>query len=346
VADDPAGRRNSVSWRRYVRPGVLVLVTGVSLYLLLPSLVAVFSSWRSLRHLEWYWAALALVSESVSFALLWELDRIALHVKSWFVVGSTQLAGNAVGKIVPGGGATATAFSVDMLRRAGVGVGRAASALTASTLLQAATRLALPVVALPAILAGTPVPHGLATSAYLGLAVVILLAVSGVLVFAFDRPLAAAGRGLQWVLNGTVRRHRKITGLPERLVAERDFVRATIGENWRGALLSAVGSTAFDFGALLCALRAVGADPRPSLVVLAYAAAALLALIPLTPGGLGFVEAGLVGTLTLAGVSANDAVVATLTYRLVSYWLPIPAGGAAYIAFDRRFPASVAPPGA
>jgi uncharacterized protein (TIRG00374 family) len=73
-------------------------------------------------------------------------------------------------------------------------------------------------------------------------------------------------------------------------------------------------------------------------VILAYAGARLLALIPLTPGGLGFVEAGLVGTLTLAGVSADDAVLATLTYRLVSYWLPIPAGAVAYGAFRRRYP--------
>jgi hypothetical protein len=42
--------------------------------------------------------------------------------------------------------------------------------------------------------------------------------------------------------------------------------------------------------------------PRPSLVLLAYTSAELLALVPFTPGGLGFVEAGLVGTLKLAGV--------------------------------------------
>jgi uncharacterized membrane protein YbhN (UPF0104 family) len=56
----------------------------------------------------------------------------------------------------------------------------------------------------------------------------------------------------------------------------------------------------------------------PSLVLLAYAGAGLLALFPLTPGGLGFVEAGLVGTLTLAGVSGPDALFATLaSARLV-----------------------------
>jgi len=60
--------------------------------------------------------------------------------------------------------------------------------------------------------------------------------------------------------------------------------------------------------------------------------------VPFTPGGLGFVEAGLAGTLTLAGVTPGDALLATLTYRLVSYWLPIPAGGVAYLIFRRRYP--------
>jgi hypothetical protein len=75
----PAGRS---PWRRYARPGLLVAVTGVSLYTLLPSLVAVFASWRSLSGLTWYWAALALVSEAASYACLWELNRIALREKS------------------------------------------------------------------------------------------------------------------------------------------------------------------------------------------------------------------------------------------------------------------------
>lgn len=325
-------------WKRYVRWALVVLVTGVSLYLLLPSLLSVFSSWRSLRNLTWYWAVLALLSEAASFVCLWQLNRVALHVKSWFVVGTSQLAGNAVGKVVPGGGATATAFTIGMLRRAGVRVGDAAAALTAASVLQIATKLALPLLALPAILAGVRIERSLAVSAYLGLGVLLLLVVGGVLAFVFDRPLELVGRAMQWLLNVTIRRRRKVTELPARLLNVRDFVRGTIGRRWLAAVLAAAGSTALDFGALLFALKAVGAEPQPSLVVLAYASAALLALIPLTPGGLGFVEAGLVGTLTLAGVSAPKAVVTTLTYRLVSYWLPIPGGGVGYLLFRRRYP--------
>ena len=83
--------------------------------------------------------------------------------------------------------------------------------------------------------------------------------------------------------------------MARRLLDVRDFVLSTLGARWRTALLAAVGTIGFDYLTLLFALRAVGAKPQPSLVLLAFAAAAMLALIPLTPGGLGFVEAGLVG---------------------------------------------------
>ena len=54
----------------------------------------------------------------------------------------------------------------------------------------------------------------------------------------------------------------------------------------------------------------------------------MLAQIPVTPGGLGFVEAGLTAMLALAGVSPGDAVLATFAYRLFAYWLPLPLGPA------------------
>ena len=323
--------------RRYARPGVLLLVALISLYLLLPSLVAVFSSWRSLGRLDWYFAVLVPVFEAASFACLWELDRIALRTRSWFAVACTQVSANAVGRILPGGGATSTAFAVGMLRRAGIDTGEAAAAFAASTGLQIGTALALPLLALPAIVGGAPVSHSLATAAYLGVAVLLLLIAAGTAVFVADAPLELAGRALQWLLNATVRRHRHVAGLPQELLDDRNFIRGTLGERRRGAILAAAGNTGFDYLALLCALRAVGADPRPSLVLLAYTAAELLALIPFTPGGLGFVEAGLVGTLTVAGVSGPRALAATLLYRLVSYWLPIPSGGVTYLLFRRRY---------
>jgi hypothetical protein len=59
-------------------------------------------------------------------------------------------------------------------------------------------------------------------------------------------------------------------------------------------------------------------------------------MIPLTPGGLGFVESGLTGVLTVAGVPLDQAVLATLLYRVFSYWLPLPAGLVAAALFRHR----------
>jgi hypothetical protein len=316
---------------------VLFVLGGVALYVLLPSLLAVFGSWRSLSQLDWPFAVLTLVSGLLSLVCLWELDRVALGTGDRLAVIAAQLVGNAAGRILPGGGATATAVSASLLGSAGMDTGNAAAGFSATTAIRLATTFALPVVALPAILGGAPIDHSLETAAYLGAVAFVLVLVVGVLVMSTDRPLELTGRAVQWLLNKTVRRRLSpMTDLPRRLLDVRDFVRRTLGARWKTALVAAVGTIGFDYLALLCALRAVGAEPQPSLVLLAYTAAAVLALIPLTPGGLGFVEAGLVGTLKLAGVAASDALAATLLYRIVSFWLPLPAAGVAYLLFRRR----------
>jgi hypothetical protein len=92
-----------------------------------------------------------------------------------------------------------------------------------------------------------------------------------------------------------------------------------------------------DYMVLVVALVAIGSQPRASLVLLAFAGAAVLGMIPITPGGLGFVEVGLVALLTAAGIPASDATLATLAYRLFQFWLPIPAGAIAYVVFKRRY---------
>ncbi len=122
-----------------------------------------------------------------------------------------------------------------------------------------------------------------------------------------------------------------MTDLPDRLVRERNRIRNVLGRRWKAAALLSSGRLLLDYGCLLATIRATGAKPNPSLVLLAYAVAKLLALIPITPGGLGLVEAGLSGLLILAGVPGGDAVVATLAYRIISYWLPIFVGPFAYL---------------
>ena len=128
-----------------------------------------------------------------------------------------------------------------------------------------------------------------------------------------------------------------MAGLDKRLLTERDTIRTVLGEKWWQAALQTAGHLGFDYGCLLAALRATGADPSPSLVLLAYSAAGIIGLLPLTPGGLGIVEASLSGLLILAGVRTSDAVLATLAYRIASYWLPLLGGPPAYLLFRHRY---------
>jgi uncharacterized membrane protein YbhN (UPF0104 family) len=202
----------------------------------------------------------------------------------------------------------------------------------------AAIYLVLPILALPAILAGTPVSLGLAHTALLGIAGFVLFAIFGVILLYTDRPLAAVGRAAQGLRNRITRGHRPpLTNLDKRLLTERDTIRTVLGEKWWQAVLLTAGRLGFDYGCLLAALRATGTSPRPSLVLLAYSAAGIVALFPLTPGGLGVVEASLSGLLILAGVRAGDAFLATLAYRVASYWLPLLAGPPAYLLFRHRY---------
>jgi uncharacterized protein (TIRG00374 family) len=152
----------------------------------------------------------------------------------------------------------------------------------------------------------------------------------------YDPPLRWAGRAAQRIRNWVVRKRPPLHGLDDTLLEKRDEIRATLGRQWWQALLLSAGRLAFDYLCLLFALRATGSHPRPSLILVAYAVAGIIGMIPLTPGGLGLVEASLTGLLVLAEVNSSQAVLATLTYRIASYWLPLLAGPVAYGLFRLR----------
>jgi uncharacterized membrane protein YbhN (UPF0104 family) len=175
-----------------------------------------------------------------------------------------------------------------MLTAAGLDTDTAVGGLTAFSLLGIGGLLALPLFVLPTILAGAPVSRGLIHTALLGIVGFVLYAVFGVIVLRTEWPLAVLGRMAQRVWNRLTRGHRPpMTDLDKRLLAERDMIRSVLGEKWQQAILLTAGRLSFDYGCLLAALRATGADPRPSLVLLAYSAAGIIALFPVTPGGLG-----------------------------------------------------------
>jgi len=319
-----------------VRTLVMLAVCGVSLYLVAPGMLELLASWRDLDEVAPAWLLAMTLLQAAALVCLWALQRVALHTRDWYAVATSQLAGGAISKVAPGGGAVGAALQYKMLTQAGLAKASAVTGLTAANLLTLAIVLALPVLALPTLVRGG-VDRTLVEATVVGVALFAVLFVAGALMLVLDRPLAWTGRTIQRVRNRLRRGSEPLTGLPARLLRERDRIVGTVGPRWKLALAAGIGRWLFDYGSLYVALTAVGSAPRPALILLAFCAAQLLAQIPVTPGGLGFVEAGLTAMLALCGVPAGEAVLATFAYRLFTYWLPLPLGLAAGVLFRRRY---------
>lgn len=322
-------------WKRVTGRLVLLAIAGVAFYLLAPQLLAVFSAFPRLQSFRPLWFPAMIALEVASFACVWQLQRFAVRGLSWFLSVTSQVAANAVSRVIPGGIAVGGAVQFHMLSRGGCDPGAAGSALTAVSLLTTGAVFSLPVLVLPAILFGQPAPRGLGEAAIVGAALFGALAATGLALARSDALVRAVGRTIGRLMR--LARRTPSDDLPHMLVVRRAEVLTALGARWPAAILTSAGKWGLDYLALLAALAGTHQHPRPSLVLLAYTAASVLAMIPITPGGLGFVEAGLTGTLTLAGVPAAAAALSTLAYRLVSFWLPLLAGPPAWIAFRRRY---------
>jgi uncharacterized protein (TIRG00374 family) len=337
-------QRQPFPWKAVVKRSIVIGISGVALYLVLPELVAVFHSWPKLVTLNLLWFIPSLLAEAAHFACTFSLQRIALRTKQWFSVITAQLAGNAISLIVPGGAAAGAAVQFRMLAVSGMDATDAVGGLTAFSFLGIGGLLALPVFVLPAVLFGAPVSSGLVDAAVIGAVGFVFFVGFSVMVMVSEKPLCWAGRAAQAVRNRLFRKRAPITGLPDRLLEQRNLIRTVLGQQWWQATLLSAGRLLFDYLCLLFAVRAVGAHPRDSLVLLAYAVAGVIGLVPITPGGLGIVEASLSGLLVLAGLTGVEAVLATLAYRLASYWIPLMSGPFAYGAFKLRYRHPEAPP--
>jgi uncharacterized membrane protein YbhN (UPF0104 family) len=108
----------------------------------------------------------------------------------------------------------------------------------------------------------------------------------------------------------------------------RDTARTLTTPDWR--LLGAVGYLAFDIAVLGVCLHATGHGPSLAGVVLAYLIGYLLNVIPV-PGGIGVLDAGLVGMLVLYGAKPATATAAVLIYHTIALWIPALVGTVAFL---------------
>ncbi|MGI9586223.1 MAG: lysylphosphatidylglycerol synthase transmembrane domain-containing protein [Acidimicrobiia bacterium] len=325
-------------WKKIAIRALFLTAALVVLYFFLPSIVDFLSEAPKLASVDWWWFALMALLMTGAFMAAWELTHVAVPDISRFVAACSQLVSNAMAKVIPGGAVAAGATYFQMLSVSGVPTGKAAAALAAVSFISNLVLFSLPGVAVVIAIVSAPIPQGLVPVAIVGSVLFVLMFSAVVVVVKWDKPLLLVGSAVEIVVGWAAKRlHKDWNPTAQGFLDRRNEVVAALGKRWWKALAAAVLNWLLDYTVLVTALVAVGARPRASLVLLAFAGSAVLGMIPITPGGLGFVEVGLVAMLVAAGIPGPDATLATLAYRLYQFWLPIPAGAVAYVVFKRRY---------
>lgn len=253
-----------------------------------------------------------------------------------------DLTGLGFSHLVPGGGASAAALRFRLMTRQGVPAVDAAAT--------AAVQTAVAVIGLVATFAGGVVLSGPGITAKpvwaaSGAGAVVFLVVVALgmrLVSSRSTGVETSSTGRDQapvVLTSTTRRASRwvagvvatataasiSTALRARVVVA-DPRRRLVVLGWAG------GNWLFDAASLWVCLWAYGLTVHPAALLMAYGAANLVGLLPLTPGGLGVVEGVLVPALVaLGGAAVAPVTLGVLTWRLFEFWLPIPVAGLAYL---------------
>jgi uncharacterized protein (TIRG00374 family) len=330
------------SWLR--RVGLFAITVLLIEYVVLPRVLSARADLHLFLDASWLLLLLALALEAASLLSYTGLTRLILPLvtRPRFVDQlRIDLTGLGVSHIVPGGGATAAALRYRLMTEQGVPPEDAAST--------AAVQSAVAAIGLVGTFLGGLVlmgPRLVSQPGYLlaGLAAAATLVVVGLglhhlRVSGPPRPAARLDRRtVETAGNG--RRSTRALGRLEarfgdavRATARRVSVLARDPHVRLAVFASAVSNWVFDAASLWVCLRCYGLTLEPGALLAAYGAANLLALLPVTPGGLGIVEGVLVPALTgLGGVGVAPVTLGVLTWRLLEFWIPIPVAGLAYLS--------------
>jgi uncharacterized protein (TIRG00374 family) len=250
---------------------------------------------------------------------------------SLFGVLRIQLTTLSLSHCAPGGAATGTALGYRLMTNAGVPGSDVGFALATQGI---GSAVVLNVILWLALIVSFTVKGF--SPAYVAAAVVgaLLLLGSASLLLVFTRGEQRVANTLERAANrvpfvdGTALRHTfvRIAGRLHGFAQDRRLLlRATL---WASA------NWFLDAASLFVFVGAFGHWVNPDALLVAYGLAYVLAVIPITPGGLGVVEATLTSILVGFGTPRGIATLGVLGYRLINFWLPIPVGGLAYLSLQ------------
>src|SRR4051812_23936804 len=97
-----------------------LVLTALVLYGVAPAILEVFGAFDRIDSIKPWWWLVMVLAQAGGLVSFWQVQRLALHTREWFAVATSNLASGAIGRIVPGGAATAAALQYQMLVRGGV----------------------------------------------------------------------------------------------------------------------------------------------------------------------------------------------------------------------------------
>jgi uncharacterized protein (TIRG00374 family) len=92
------------------------------------------------------------------------------------------------------------------------------------------------------------------------------------------------------------------------------------------AVGGAIGFWAANIAILWASFHAFDVAVPLGVVIQGFFLGMLANLFPFAPGGVGAVDAGMIGAFVLFGLPSAEVFAAVLAYRVIAFWLPIPPG--------------------
>jgi uncharacterized protein (TIRG00374 family) len=327
----PAPPRPKSVASRTVRGTVkTILFLAVFIYFGIPAITNARDSVDRLSTLEPAWLLGGLALQMLSLLAYSQLTRAALPhgAIQLGVLLRIQLSTRAVTNVVPGGSAAGSALGYRMLTLGGVRGADAGFALVAAGL---GSALMLNVLLWVTLLVSIPAAGFRPIYVTMALIAVFVIAAMAAIVFALMRGQMQAERAVRWVGRRVKFLDEERLAVLVRRLAER--LREILDDPalMRRLAVWATSNWLLDAASLWVFMRAFGVSPRLDSLLVAFCVANISASIPITPGGLGVLDATLVAMLALFGYG-NIAGIAVPMYRLAQYWLPIPLGLLAYIS--------------
>ena len=295
-----------------VRPRTLLAIAAAAgaFYFLLPQLAQVGESWPGIVSADWAWLPLIIALSAASYlaSAIAIMGAVPQRLPLWPTV-LAQAASSFVNRVSPGnvGG---MALNARYLQKCGVEPSAGVAAVGVNTFVGTAVHLAMLVAFFAGARRGLSTAVKLPSGSKLLLILAVIVAVVGLVLATRPGRRLASGKLIPGLRSAAVSLHR---------VARRP-----------GKMVMLVGGSALItltyIGALAASVEAFGGGPGLIPVGAVYLAAAALAAVAPTPGGLGPFEAALIAGLTGIGMASGLAVSTVLLFRLATYWLPVAPG--------------------